>query len=554
MTPDDYLELSNILFKDENLKTPEEYEEMFPYRKLPNKAEVTRLAPSPTGFIHLGNLYSALADERIAHSRDGVFFLRIEDTDAKRKVDGAVELVIDSLRYFGIEFDEGAGFPEDAPQNVYGPYTQSERKDIYHTYAKELVKKGLAYPCFCDEDELDAIRKTQEEAKELTGYYGKYAVWREKSLDEIKAALDAGKPYVLRLRSSGTPDKEFVFEDEIKGKVNLPENIHDVVILKKDGIPTYHFAHAVDDHLMRTTLVVRGTEWLASVPTHVELFNALGFKLPKYAHTAHMMKTDPETGGKRKLSKRSDPEMSLEFYKKDGYHPRCLKVYLLTLLNSDFEEWHRNNPDKELDEFPFSVKKMNNSGALFDMDKLENICKNELSELEETEVYEFLVNWAKEYAPEKLDTYFSDKEKTLDILRLYMGVGQKRRRKDFVNAAQAMDLISFFFEEKENPEDEFRQQPEVKNAILKDYLESFDYNDDNSQWFDKLKSIAQKNGFATDRKDYKENPDKYKGETSDVAEVIRIAVTGRANTPDLWGIIHIMGEEQMRERIMRRID
>ena len=554
MTPDDYLELSNILFKDENLKTPEEYEEMFPYRKLPNKAEVTRLAPSPTGFIHLGNLYSALADERIAHSRDGVFFLRIEDTDAKRKVDGAVELVIDSLRYFGIEFDEGAGFPEDAPQNVYGPYTQSERKDIYHTYAKELVKKGLAYPCFCDEDELDAIRKTQEEAKELTGYYGKYAVWREKSLDEIKAALDAGKPYVLRLRSSGTPDKEFVFEDEIKGKVNLPENIHDVVILKKDGIPTYHFAHAVDDHLMRTTLVVRGTEWLASVPTHVELFNALGFKLPKYAHTAHMMKTDPETGGKRKLSKRSDPEMSLEFYKKDGYHPRCLKVYLLTLLNSDFEEWHRNNTDKDLDEFPFSVKKMNNSGALFDMDKLENICKNELSELEETEVYEFLVNWAKEYAPEKLDTYFSDKEKTLDILRLYMGVGQKRRRKDFVNAAQAMDLISFFFEEKENPEDEFRQQPEVKNAILKDYLESFDYNDDNSQWFDKLKSIAQKNGFATDRKDYKENPDKYKGETSDVAEVIRIAVTGRANTPDLWGIIHIMGEEQMRERIMRRID
>lgn len=554
MTPDDYLELSNILFKDENLKTPEEYEEMFPYRKLPNKAEVTRLAPSPTGFIHLGNLYSALADERIAHSRDGVFFLRIEDTDAKRKVDGAVELVIDSLRYFGIEFDEGAGFPEDAPQNVYGPYTQSERKDIYHTYAKELVKKGLAYPCFCDEDELDAIRKTQEEAKELTGYYGKYAVWREKSLDDIKTALDAGKPYVLRLRSGGTPDKEFVFEDEIKGKVNLPENIHDVVILKKDGIPTYHFAHAVDDHLMRTTLVVRGTEWLASVPTHVELFNALGFKLPKYAHTAHMMKTDPETGGKRKLSKRSDPEMSLEFYKKDGYHPRCLKVYLLTLLNSDFEEWHRNNTDKDLDEFPFSVKKMNNSGALFDMDKLENICKNELSELEETEVYEFLVNWAKEYAPEKLDTYFSDKEKTLDILRLYMGVGQKRRRKDFVNAAQAMDLISFFFEEKENPEDEFRQQSEVKNAILKDYLESFDYNDDNSQWFDKLKSIAQKNGFATDRKDYKENPDKYKGETSDVAEVIRIAVTGRANTPDLWGIIHIMGEEQMRERIMRRID
>ena len=554
MTPDNYIELADILFGNENLKTPEEYEELYPYRKLSGKAEVTRLAPSPTGFIHLGNLYSALADERIAHVRDGVFYLRIEDTDAKRKVDGAVELVIDSLKYFGIEFDEGAGLDDDAPVNVYGPYIQSERKEIYHTYAKELVSKGLAYPCFCTEEELEAIRNAQEDAKELTGYYGKYAVWRDKSLDEIKEALSAGKEYVLRLRSQGTPDKEFEFEDEIKGKVNLPENIHDVVILKKDGIPTYHFAHAVDDHLMRTTLVIRGTEWLASVPTHVELFNALGFKLPKYAHTAHMMKTDPETGGKRKLSKRSDPEMSLEFYKKDGYHPQCIKVYLLTLLNSDFEEWHRNNPDSDINEFPFSVKKMNNSGALFDMDKLENICKNELSQLSEEEVYEFLKTWADEYDSDKSAKYFEDKEKMLEVLRLYMGVGQKRRRKDFVNARRATELISFFFEEEENEADEFRQQPDIRNAILKDYLENFDYNDDNSQWFDKLKIIAEKNGFATDRKDFKENPDKYNGETSDVAEVVRIAVTGRANTPDLWGIIHILGEDKMRERITKAME
>ena len=554
MKPEEYTELADILFKDEELKKTEEYEEIFPYRNLANKAEVTRLAPSPTGFIHLGNLYSALADERIAHTKDGVFFLRIEDTDAKRKVEGAVELVIDSLKYFGIEFDEGAGLPEDSPANIYGPYTQSERKEIYHTYAKELVKKGLAYPCFCEEEELEAIRKTQEEAKELTGYYGKYAVWRDKPLSDIKEALAAGKPYVLRLKSMGTPDKEFEFEDEIKGKITLPENIHDVVILKKDGIPTYHFAHAVDDHLMRTTLVLRGTEWLASVPTHVELFSALGFKLPKYAHTAHMMKTDPETGGKRKLSKRSDPEMSLEYYKKDGYHPVCLKVYLLTLLNSDFEEWHRNNPESDINEFPFSVKKMNNSGALFDMDKLENICKNELSQLSEDELADFFENWANEYAPQKKEPYFKDRDKLLEVLRLYMGVGQKRRRKDFVNAKQALELISFFFEEEENPADEFRQQPDVRNSILKDYLDTFDYNDDNSQWFDKLKEIAVKNGFATDRKDYKENPEKYKGETSDVAEVIRIAVTGRANTPDLWGIIHIMGEEQMRDRIERFID
>ncbi len=547
MTDMENKELADILFGSETLKTREEYEAEYPFRKLGNKAEVTRLAPSPTGFMHLGNLYSALADERIAHTKEGVFFLRIEDTDAKRRVEGAVELVIDSLKYFGIEFDEGEGL--EAVNNIYGPYTQSERKDIYHTFAKELVEKGLAYPCFCDEDELEAVRKEQEEKKELTGYYGKYAVWREKGLDDIKAALAEGKPYVLRLRSQGSPDKEFTFKDEIKGEVSLPENIHDVVILKKDGIPTYHFAHAVDDHLMRTTLVLRGGEWLASVPTHVELFNVLGFKLPKYAHTAHMMKIDPETGGKRKLSKRSDPEMSLSYYREEGYHPHTIKVYLMTLLNSNFEEWHRNNPDAALEEFPFSVKKMNNSGALFDMDKLESICKDELSMLDEEEVFVFLENWAREYAPEKYDMYFGDKDKMLSVLRLCMGVGQKRRRKDLVNARQALGFMSIFFEAPGENVDEFRQAPEDVKAILKDYLDSFDYADDNQVWFDKLKAIAEKNGYATDRKAYKEKPDSFKGETSDVAEVVRIAITGRANTPDLWSIIHIIGEEEMRDRI-----
>ena len=547
MTDMENKELADILFGSETLKTREEYEAEYPFRKLGNKAEVTRLAPSPTGFMHLGNLYSALADERIAHTKEGVFFLRIEDTDAKRRVEGAVELVIDSLKYFGIEFDEGEGL--EAVNNIYGPYTQSERKDIYHTFAKELVEKGLAYPCFCDEDELEAVRKEQEEKKELTGYYGKYAVWREKGLDDIKAALAEGKPYVLRLRSQGSLDKEFTFKDEIKGEVSLPENIHDVVILKKDGIPTYHFAHAVDDHLMRTTLVLRGGEWLASVPTHVELFNVLGFKLPKYAHTAHMMKIDPETGGKRKLSKRSDPEMSLSYYREEGYHPHTIKVYLMTLLNSNFEEWHRNNPDAALEEFPFSVKKMNNSGALFDMDKLESICKDELSMLDEEEVFVFLENWAREYAPEKYDMYFGDKDKMLSVLRLCMGVGQKRRRKDLVNARQALGFMSIFFEAPGENVDEFRQAPEDVKAILKDYLDSFDYADDNQVWFDKLKAIAEKNGYATDRKAYKEKPDSFKGETSDVAEVVRIAITGRANTPDLWSIIHIIGEEEMRDRI-----
>ena len=550
MTESEYKELAEILFEGEDLKTPEEYEEMYPYRKLGKKAEVTRLAPSPTGFIHLGNLYSALADERAAHAHDGSFFLRIEDTDAKRKVDGALELIIESLGYFGISFDEGAHLPDTDSVNVYAPYTQSERRGIYHTFAKKLVEEGRAYPCFCTEEELEAVRNKQEAAKVLTGYYGEFAVWRDKGLDEIKAKLASGEPYVLRLRSEGDPEKEFIFKDEIKGEVKLPENITDIVILKKDGIPTYHFAHAVDDHLMRTTLVIRGGEWLASVPVHMELFESLGFKPPKYAHTAHLMKIDPETGGKRKLSKRSDPEMSLSFYKEEGYHPHCIKVYLMTLLNSDFEEWHRNNPDSDLNDFPFSVKKMNNSGALFDMDKLENICKNELSLLDENVIADFLKAWALEYGTDAQKAYFADEEKMLAALRLYMGVGQKRRRKDLVNARQALELMSYLFEDAAAQEsDSFRVDEELRKAILQDYLDTFSYTDDNGEWFEKLKEIAERQGFATDRKLYKENPEKFKGETSDVAEVVRVAVTGRANTPDLWGIIHVMGEEKMRDRI-----
>ena len=298
--------LAQLLFPDVTA-TPEDMEKRFPQRDLPKKAEVTRMGPSPTGFIHLGNLYSALADERIAHRNGGVFYLRIEDTDEKRKVDGAVDIIINALRYFNIEFDEGAGFPDDAPNNQYGPYVQRQRVDIYHVYAKDLVEKGLAYPCFCEEEDLERVRQEQEEAKVLTGYYGKYAVCRNLTLEQIEENLKANKPYVLRLRSNGDPEKEITFVDSIKGEIKLPENIHDVVLLKKDGVPTYHFAHAIDDHLMRTTVVIRGGEWLASVPIHYELFHVLGFKMPKYGHTAHLMKIDEETGGKRKLSKSIDP-------------------------------------------------------------------------------------------------------------------------------------------------------------------------------------------------------------------------------------------------------
>ena len=550
----DYNKLAQMLFPDVK-NSPEYYEEKFPYRKLPAKAQVTRMAPSPTGFIHLGNLYSALADERIAHRHGGVFYLRIEDTDEKRKVDGAVELIIDTLRYFDIEFDEGAGFPDDAPQNIYGPYFQRQRVEIYHAYAKSLVEKGLAYPCFCTEEELESVRQKQEENKVLTGYYGEYAVCRNLSLEEIEENLNEGKSYVLRLRSQGSPDKEITFVDSIKGEIKLPENIHDIVLLKRDGIPTYHFAHAIDDHLMRTTVVVRGGEWLASAPIHYELFHVLGFKMPEYAHTAHLMKFDEETGGKRKLSKRKDPELSLDYYRQDGYHPYCMKVYLMTLLNSNFEEWHEQFPDKDINEFPFSIEKMSQSGALFDKDKLHNICKNELSKLSEDELYDFLYNWASENAPEKKDMWFADKEKMLAILRLYMGIGMKRRRKDLMYAKQIFNMISYFFDgESTDEKDEFRlDMSEVKN-ILNDYMAAYNHDDDNSAWFNKLKEIADKHGYASDMKAYKASPESFKGNVSDIAEVVRIAVTGRANTPDLWSIVHIMGEEQMKQRIEKVIN
>lgn len=549
----DNQKLADLLFP-EVVNTPEYYEEKFPYRKLPNKAEVTRMAPSPTGFIHLGNLYSALADERIAHRNGGVFYLRIEDTDEKRKVDGAVETIINVLRYFDIEFDEGAGFDDTDPRNAYGPYFQRQRVEIYHTYAKSLVERGLAYPCFCTEEELDKVRAKQEEDKVLTGYYGEYAACRNLSYEEVEANIKAGKPYVLRLRSQGSPDKEITFVDAIKGEIKLPENIHDIVLLKKDGIPTYHFAHAIDDHLMRTTTVVRGGEWLASAPIHYELFHLLGFKMPAYAHTAHLMKFDEETGGKRKLSKRKDPELSLDYYRKDGYHPYTMKVYLLTLLNSNFEEWHEKFPDKDINEFPFTVEKMNQSGALFDKDKLHNICKNELSKLSEEELYDFLYDWAKENEPENVEKWFGDREKMLQILRLYMGVGAKRRRKDLMYAKQIFELISYFFDGESAEEmDEFKLDEDMVSKILKSYLAKYDHNDDNSVWFNKLKEIADEHGFASDMKAYKANPENFKGNVSDIAEAVRIAVTGRANTPDLWTIVHIMGEEQMTERIKKHI-
>ncbi len=521
------------------------YEDKYPPRNLSKGAEVTRLAPSPTGFIHLGNLFVAIANERIAHQSGGILYLRIEDTDEKRKVDGAVEAVKNALRYFDIKFDEGAEIGGD---DTYAPWYQRQRAEIYRAFVKELVKKGRAYPCFCTEDELSALREKQTAEKRITGYYGEFAACRALTEEEIYRRLDAGLPYVIRLKSSGDAENKLKFHDEIKGEISVTENDQDVVILKSDGIPTYHFAHAIDDHFMRTTLVIRGEEWLSSLPIHIELFQTLGFERPRYGHNCSLMKQDGET--RRKLSKRKDPELSLEFYRQEGYFARAVKVYMLTLLNSNFEEWYLKNPEKPLEEFRFSVNKMGKSGALFDLNKLNDISANELSRLSAEEMLAFLKDWADEYGTDGQRAYFKDEEYMLRVLNLCMGTGGKKRRKDFVTARQAMEFIRYFFEE-ESRRDEYRVDAQTKNAILKSFGEKYSYSDDAQVWFSKVKEVAASLGFAAETKDYKANPEAYKGSVADVAEVLRIALTGRANTPDLWTVMQILGEEVSRKRLQK---
>ncbi len=519
------------------------YETLYPPRDLEKGAEVTRLAPSPTGFIHLGNLFAAIANERIAHQSGGILYLRIEDTDLKRKVDGAVEAVKNALRYFDIKFDEGAEIGGD---ETYAPWYQRQRAEIYRAFVKHLIEEGRAYPCFCTEEELSALREEQTAKKEITGYYGKYAKCRNLTEEEIYKNLDEGKPFVIRLKSMGNPENKHKFHDEIKGDITVIENDQDVVILKSDGIPTYHFAHAIDDHFMRTTLVIRGEEWLASLPIHIELFETLGFERPRYGHNCSLMKQDGSS--RRKLSKRKDPELSLEFYRKEGYFARAVKVYMLTLLNSNFEEWYRKNPEAPLESFKFSAGKMSKSGTLFDLDKLNDISKDELSKLSAEEMFDFLKTWADEYDTDAQKGYFADREKMLKVLTLCMGIGGKKRRKDFTTASQAMKFIQFFFE-RTPQEDEYRVDGATKRAVLTAFLKTFDPADDGQTWFAKVKEAAAANGFAPEMKDYKANPEAYKGSVADVAEILRIATTGRANTPDLCTIQQILGEKETRARL-----
>ena len=539
----DYQALADLLFPNVT-DTPESLEEKYPPRQVPEGAVITRMAPSPTGFVHLGNLVQGLTSERMAHQSGGVLFLRVEDTDAKREVPGAVEVLINTLKHYGIHFDEGATM--DGDFGNYGPYRQRQRAAIYHVYAKKLVSEGKAYPCFCTEEELTAMREQQEENKETTGYYGKYAIWRDRSMEEIRAQLEAGNPWVLRFRSTGSIENQFKFDDLVKGKLTITENNVDHVLLKSDGIPTYHFAHAVDDHLMRTTHVVRGDEWLPSLPFHIQLFQALGFRLPKYVHIGPLMKMDGAS--KRKLSKRKDPELALTYYKSEGFPVEAVYEYIMTLLNSNYEDWRRANPNAPSTDFKFSPKKLNPAGNLFDYAKLTDVSKNEIAKMDADKVYTLLLDWAKEFDPDFGTKLEANPDYAKRILAI--GRGGKKPRKDLAVWKDAKPYMGFFYDEYlEKPEFDDRFDQKLIADALNLFLKSYDPADDSAVWFEKVKAIATEIGFTTDMKAYKADPAALPGTVADVSTFIRLAVTGKTNSPDLYTVMQILGYDRTVQRI-----
>ena len=544
----DFHALAQLLFPDVTM-TCEQLEAKYPPRNVPEGAVITRMAPSPTGFVHLGNLVQGLTSERMAHQSGGVLFLRVEDTDAKREIPGAVEVLIESLKHYGIHFDEGATI--DGDNGSYGPYRQRQRASIYHVYAKKLVEEGKAYPCFCTEEELAAMREKQEANKENTGYYGPYAIWRDRPMEDIQAQLAAGQPWVLRFRSTGDISHQFKYNDLVKGELTVTENDVDQVLLKSDGIPTYHFAHAVDDHLMRTTHVVRGDEWLPSLPFHIQLFQALGFKLPKYVHIGPLMKMDGNS--KRKLSKRKDPELALTYYKSEGFPVQAVYEYIMTLLNSNYEDWRRANPTAPATDFKFSPKKLNPAGNLFDYAKLCDVSKNEIAKMDAQQVYTLLVEWAREFDPDFAQKLTADPDFAVRILAI--GRGGKKPRKDMATWADAKPYMGFFYDEYlEAPVFDEKFDKAVIRSALEKFLERFNFQDDATVWFDKVKEITQELGFTTDMKAYKQNPDAFPGTVADVSTFLRLAVTGKTNSPDLYTVMQILGKDVTVSRIRKAME
>ena len=543
----DYKDLANLIFPD--VKEISYYEEKYPERNLPEGAIVTRFAPSPTGFVHIGGLYQALVARTVAEKTGGVFFLRVEDTDQKREVENGVTGIVNSLKDFDMAPDEGMISDTEEIGN-YGPYKQSLRKEIYQAYAKYMLEQGKAYPCFCTTEDLEEIRNKQEAAKLRTGYYGAWAKCRNLSVEEMAEKIKAGEPYIIRFKSPGREDRKIKHKDVIKGNVDFPENDQDIIIIKSDGLPTYHFAHAVDDHLMHTTHVIRSDEWLSSVPLHLQLFHELGFKAPKYAHISPIMKND--NGGKRKLSKRKDPEAAVSYYKEQGVPTDAVKEYLLNIANSTFENWRRANPDKKMEEFDFQLNKMSVSGALFDMVKLLDIGKTVISKMTAEDVYEKALEWAKVYDNELADL-LKDKEYALKVFGIERG--NKKPRKDIAKWSDVKENISYMYDsEFYNNVQEYPYQPAISNKediskILDLYIEKYyDENDDKQTWFDKIKEVAGEMGYAKEVKEFKANPGMYKAHVGDVSTVLRVALTARTNTPDMYEIMQVLGKERIAKR------
>ena len=548
----DYKDLAELIFPD--AKDISYYEEKYPRRNLKEGAIVTRFAPSPTGFVHIGGLYQSLIAKKLANQTDGVFFLRIEDTDQKREVENGITDIVNSLKDFGLEPDEGM-ISETDEKGEYGPYKQSKRKEIYQAYAKYLIEQGKAYPCFCTPEEVEEIRQKQEAAKIRPGYYGVWAKCRHLTVEEMIEKIKNGEKYIIRFKSPGREDRKIKHKDVIKGNVEFPENDQDIVIIKADGLPTYHFAHAVDDHLMGTTHVIRGDEWLSSVPLHLQLFHELGFKPPKYAHIAPIMKND--NGNKRKLSKRKDPEAAVSYYEEEGIPEEAVKEYLLNIANSTFENWRRANPDKDISEFQLQLNKMSVSGALFDMVKLLDVGKTVISKFTAEKVYEESLKWAKRH-DEELEKLLEDNEYSLKVFGIERG--NKKPRKDIAKWSDVKENIEYMYDElfyskkQDYPYQVINNKEEI-DKILTLYTEKYYSDEDDKQtWFDKIKELSGELGYAKEVKEFKANPGKYTAHVGDVSTVLRVALTSRTNTPDMYEIMKILGKKRIVERFKKAME
>ena len=548
----DFNELADLIFP--NAKDISYYEEKYPNRNLPEGAMVTRFAPSPTGFIHIGGLFGSIIDRKLAEQSNGVFILRIEDTDQKREIENGVNQIVDGLKAFDIIPDEGM-ISENEEKGIYGPYKQSQRKEIYQAYAKSLIKQGQAYPCFCTPEELEEIRSKQEAAKIRPGYYGVWAKYRNLPIDEAVEKIKNGEKYIIRFKSQGREDRRIKHKDCIKGNIEFPENDQDIVIIKADGLPTYHFAHAIDDHLMRVTHVVRGDEWVSSLPLHLELFRALGFKPPKYAHTATIMKD--ENGSKRKISKRKDPEAAVSFYHEEGIPSDSVVEYLLNIANSNFEPWRRANPDKSIKEFELQLNKMSVSGAVFDMTKLLDVSKNVISKYTAEKIYEEVILWASKYDSELFELLEKNKDYSIKVLNIERG--KAKPRKDISKWSDIKEIIKYMYEDefikmKEYEFQKIEDKDEIKD-ILKTYIEKyFDINDDKDTWFNRIKDLSEEKGYSREVKEFKQNPEKYKGHVGDISTVIRVVLTTKRNTPDLYEIMQVLGKDIVIKRIEEYIN